>query len=312
MHSPRHRHRRRWRVAALAGLGVGAAVGIGLAVVLPSSHATPSRDGAASAPTTGATARTPRSVAATKPPSPTSRAVTASNPPPATAPTTLRTVAHPAPAGAAKVAAAKMSSCRAVVHIGDSTSESLVSANYLPNPALRLDARYAGVGAVHQNFQISGARSIVETYQGQPNAYSVAEQIAASGYKGCWVIDMGVNDAADIAVGSHVSAQQRIQRMMSVVGSQPVMWVAVKTLVPSGPYAESNMQSWNAALQQACPVYRNMRILNWAGLAQPSYYIPDGIHYNTPGSGVLAAAFATGLARAFPANGPAFSRCLVP
>jgi hypothetical protein len=32
--------------------------------------------------------------------------------------------------------------------------------------------------------QISAARSIVETFAGQPNVYTVAGQIAASAYKG--------------------------------------------------------------------------------------------------------------------------------
>ncbi len=300
VHSPRHRHhpRRRWRTAAIAGLGVAAAVGIALAVVLPSNHSASPQNGTASRPAPGPTATTPTAVAATRPPAASTTAVSAA--------------ARPVPSRPARTPAATMSSCHAVVHIGDSTSESLVSANYLPNPALRLDARYARVGAIHQNLQISGARSIVETYEGQPNAYTVAQEIIASGYKGCWVIAMGVNDAADIAVGSRVSAPQRIERMMSVIGSQPVMWVAVKSLVASGPYAESNMQSWNAALLQSCASHPNMRVLNWAALAQPSYYIPDGIHYNSPGSAVLAAAFATGLVNAFPASGPAPTHCLVP
>jgi hypothetical protein len=204
-----------------------------------------------------------------------------------------------------------MSSCRFVVHIGDSTSESLVSSNYLPNPAQLLTAQYARVGAVHQNMQISGARSIVETYEGQPNAFTVAQAIVASGYKGCWVVDMGVNDSADIAVGSRVGALERIQRMMSVIGSQPVLWVAVRTLVTSGPYAETHMQSWNASLVQMCAAHPNMRVFNWAPEAQPSYYIPDGIHYNSPGSAVLAAALANGLARAFPQVGSSPNGCLV-
>ena len=37
-------------------------------------------------------------------------------------------------------------SCRAVIHIGDSTSEGLVSSDYLPDPALRIEAQYARVG----------------------------------------------------------------------------------------------------------------------------------------------------------------------
>ena len=206
---------------------------------------------------------------------------------------------------------ATRSSCQSVVHIGDSTSESLVSANYLPNPLQRLNARYAAVGAVHQNLQISGARSIVETFEGQPNAYTVAQAIAATGYKGCWVVAMGVNDAADIAVGSRVSAPERIERMMSVIKTQPVLWIAVKTLVTSGPYAESNMASWNAALVEACASHPNMRVLNWAAVAQPGDYIADGIHYNSPGSAVLASTLAVGLVRAFPQPGPSPAPCLV-
>jgi hypothetical protein len=199
-----------------------------------------------------------------------------------------------------------------VTHIGDSTSESLVSADYIPDAAERLDARYSAVGAVHQDFQISGARSIVETWHGFPNAYTVATQVASTGWHGCWVVDMGVNDAADIAVGSNVDASERIQRMMSVIGNQPVMWIAVKSLMSSGPYSNVNMQAWNAALLQACRAHPNMKVLNWNAQALPSYFISDGVHYNSPGSVVLAAALAKGLAVGFPRAGRPPSGCLVP
>jgi hypothetical protein len=311
MHSPRHRHtRRRWTVA-IAGLGIVAAAGIAAAVLLPSSHSDPprSRTGSQTAPAT-----VPTAVPATTKPTEVATTTPTATPSPSAGPIVKASSRPTLPARATvpRATTATTSSCRAVVHIGDSTSESLISADYLPNPAQRLSARYAHVGATYQNFQISGARSIVETYEGQPNAYTVAREIAASGYKGCWVVDMGINDAADIAAGSRVTAPQRIQRMMSVIGNQPVMWVAVRTLVASGPYAESNMQAWNTALLGACAAHPNMRVFNWAALAQRSYYIPDGIHYNSPGSAILAAALATGLVRAFPASGPAPTECLVP
>jgi lysophospholipase L1-like esterase len=123
---------------------------------------------------------------------------------------------------------------------------------------------------------------------------------------------MGVNDAANIAAGSNVGALERMRRMMSVIGSQPALWVAVRTLVASGPYADTHMQSWNTSLLQMCAAHPNMRVFNWAGEVQPAYYIPDGIHYNTPGSAILAAALADGLARAFPATRPSPASCLVP
>jgi hypothetical protein len=305
MHLPSQRRSGRRRTVALAAVGVLVAVGIVLAIELPSSNSGSSR--AATSPQASKSTAT-RSTAATTT-NPKAVATTGSTAVPGS---TVKVVEPPVTAPPTTVPAATLSSCRSVVHIGDSTSETLISPDYLPNPLQRLSTTYAQVGAIHQNFQISGARSIVETYEGQPNAYTVAQEIVASGYQGCWVVDMGVNDAADIAVGSHVGAAQRIQSMMSVIGRQPVMWVAVRTLVPSGPYAETNMQAWNAALLQACATYRNMRVFNWSALAQPGYYIADGIHYNTPGSAVLAAAFATALVRAFPATGPAPSQCLVP
>ena len=131
------------------------------------------------------------------------------------------------------------------MHIGDSTSEGLLSPDYLPNPRQRIAAQYARVGVTTFIPEISGARSIVETYQGQPNAYTVAEQLVRQGYRGCWVLALGTNDAADVYVGSPVSLAARISEMMSLVGNQPVMWVNVKSLVASGPYAGENMLLWN-------------------------------------------------------------------
>ena len=138
------------------------------------------------------------------------------------------------------------------------------------------------------------------------------EQAVAAGYKGCWVVAMGVNDAADIAVGSNVDAPERIQRMMSVIGAQPVMWVAVRTLVSSGPYSEANMAAWNVALLHSCPSYPNMRVMDWPSEVQAPDYISDGIHYSSAGSAVYSAALAAGLATSFPRSGTSPSSCLVP
>jgi peptidoglycan/LPS O-acetylase OafA/YrhL/lysophospholipase L1-like esterase len=193
--------------------------------------------------------------------------------------------------------------CQSVVHIGDSTSESLVSNDYL-NPPQQLPAQYEQVGVQNVDLQISGARSIVETYEGQPNGYQVAQQLLGQGYNGCWVIALGTNDAADVAVGSNVGMAERVQRMMTLIGNQPVMWVNAISLLNSGPYSESYMQQWNQALVQACPAYPNMRVFNWAAIAQPSYFISDGIHYTSAGSAVRANAIAQALAKAFPASPP--------
>jgi hypothetical protein len=127
----------------------------------------------------------------------------------------------------------RMSSCRAVAHLGDSTSEGLISPDYLPDPRQRLAAQYARVGATSQRCDISSARSIVETLRGQTNGHVAATQLIDKGFHGCWVIALGDNDTADVYVGSTVSLPTRIARMMSAIGDQPVLWVNVKSLLTS-------------------------------------------------------------------------------
>jgi peptidoglycan/LPS O-acetylase OafA/YrhL len=194
-------------------------------------------------------------------------------------------------------------SCSSVIYIGDSTSEGLTSANYLPNPKQRIDARYARVGVAIRHYEISGARSIVETYQGEPNAQDVAQRWKNYGYRGCWVLALGTNDTANVYVGARLGRLARIQRMMSLIGNQPVMWVNVRSLLTSGPYNEQAMQLWDNALLQACHEYKNMRIFDWARLANDRWFSDDGIHYNTPGYAARSRLIAQALANAFPASG---------
>ncbi len=201
-------------------------------------------------------------------------------------------------------------SCTAVAHIGDSTSDGLVSPDYLPDPNERIQARYEAVGVQAVYTDITGARSVVEVLPGTTNGYQAAQNLISHGFRGCWVIALGTNDTADVAVGSNVGLATRIQEMMQVTHGEPVMWVNVISLLSSGPYAEANMQKWNTALMQACPRYPNMRVFNWAALPQPSWFINDGIHYTSAGYAKRALYIADGLAMAFPQTGKSAS-CLV-
>jgi lysophospholipase L1-like esterase len=191
-------------------------------------------------------------------------------------------------------------SCRSVVHIGDSTSDGLVLPDYQPDAALRIPAQYRRVGVSQFIDKVSGARSMVETWHGFPNAYTVAEQLIQRGYHGCWVLALGTNDAADVAIGSKASMPFRIREMMAVTQGQPVLWVNVKTLLHSGPYSESGMRQWNSDLLQACQRYPNMHIYDWASVAQPGWFIPDGIHYTPAGYAQRARLIADALALGFP------------
>jgi peptidoglycan/LPS O-acetylase OafA/YrhL len=222
---------------------------------------------------------------------------------------TAPTAISPAKQRAAAPSPAR-SSCRAVIHIGDSTSEGLTSPDYLPDPRLRIEAQYDRVGATTQHYEISGARSIVETYQGEPNAYTVAQAWKQDEYRGCWVLALGTNDTADVYAGSNVNRPARIKQMMAVIGNQPVLWITVKSLLTTGPYAEQNMQLWDDALLQACHQYPNMRVFDWAAVVKNKWFIDDGIHFNTPGYAARSRLIATGLAHAFPAAGHS-SGCVV-
>ncbi len=194
-------------------------------------------------------------------------------------------------------------SCRAVVHIGDSTSDGLVSPDYLPDPADRITARYADVGVRTVITNITGARSVVEVLPGTVNGYDAAMTLYRQGFRGCWVIALGTNDTADVAAGSQVGLMTRVERMMAAAHGEPVMWVNVISLLSSGPYAEANMQRWNATLLRACARYPNMRVFDWAALAKRQWFISDGIHYTSAGYAARARDIADALARAFPASG---------
>jgi hypothetical protein len=201
-------------------------------------------------------------------------------------------------------------SCRAVAHIGDSTSDGLVSRAYLPKPGERITAQYEDVGVRSVVTDISGARSVVEVLPGQINGYDAMRSITRGGFRGCWVIALGTNDTADVAAGSNVGLMTRISRVMKAANGEPVMWVNVKSLLSSGPYAEPNMARWDQALLRECAKYPNMRVFNWAAEVRTKWYISDGIHFTSIGYKHRATMIADALARAFPAAGQS-TGCLV-
>jgi len=206
--------------------------------------------------------------------------------------------------GSREAGSPNTSSCSSVAYIGDSTSEGMILPNYLPNEDQRLGPQYARVGATSQFLEISGARSIVETLsQEQASGLALARELEAKGFDGCYMIGLGTNDAANVFVGSAVSLDARIRQMMRIMGDQPVLWVTVKSLLTSGPYAEENMQLWNSALEDACSEYPNMRIFDWASHTEDDWFTEDGTHYTSEGYRHRARLTANGLAHAFPASG---------
>jgi hypothetical protein len=174
-----------------------------------------------------------------------------------------------------------------------------MTASYLPAPA-QIDSQYARVGVTETHLEIDGARSIVETHHGSPNAQDRAASWRNAGYQGCWVFALGTTDAANFGAGSTFDARTRIDRMMSVAGNEPVLWVTVKTLVPDGPWSNTNMQVWNHALAEAATRYPNLRVFEWNEVVQDNWFSSDGIHYTSDGYAQRARLIADALGQGFP------------
>ena len=205
----------------------------------------------------------------------------------------------PAPDTSTTTTRPQRTRCRALAHIGDSITVAMTGAA-LP-PDARLDAQYSRVGVSDPLIDASGARSIVETLPGQVSAYDAAIALRDAGFVGCWVIQVGTNDAANIAAGSRVDQATRIDRMMSVVGSDPVLWVDAISLVRSGDYARTNMQRWDDALADARRRYPALQVFAWSTEARDEWFLPDGVHYTAEGYTVLARSVADALVAALPA-----------
>jgi hypothetical protein len=231
----------------------------------------------------------------------------ASTTPVAAAPqVTVPAVQHQLPAKAPlfvdRQAAPPATSCRAVVHIGDSTSTGSMKEAYVGDPDKRLDAQLSRVGVEESYLELMGGRSLVEHRADHENGVMVAERLRAAGFEGCWVVALGTNDAANVAKHPKVDRVERIERMMRVIGDDPVMWVDAITTTHDGYWASFNMQLWNDDLATTLSAYPNARIYRWSMDIEEEWWANDGIHYNSKGYTARARYVADALAAAFPAN----------
>jgi hypothetical protein len=191
-------------------------------------------------------------------------------------------------------------SCEQVVHIGDSTGVPLFDPTGVGGEEMTQDAQYRAVGVDVVYPDNSGARAIVEHHNGNPSALDVAEGVRANDYHGCWVLMIGTNDAANIAAGSNVSADERIRRMMNVIGGDPVLWVDAVTQRTDDAFRNASMLAWNEELYRVTAEYPNVRVFRWYDVVQPQWFRNDGVHYTVEGSAQRAALTAQSLVFFFP------------
>lgn len=215
--------------------------------------------------------------------------------PPATSTTTPSTTVEPTTSTTATTemtstiptvvrAGSPKTSCTRLAYIGDSVSLGMVSNDASPDAPTALAQRVAAIGVAELRAEVSGGRSIVETLPGQENAVQVATRLRSEGFSGCWVIAVGTNDAANIAAGAGRQEVDRIQSLMAVIGTDPVLWLDAATVAEEGFWASSNMETWDAVLTSLVPSYPNLRIAAWSAVVQPQWYQPDGIHLLDEGS----------------------------
>jgi hypothetical protein len=240
---------------------------------------------------------------------PTTIATATTQPAPAPASTTASTVstATTVPASPTTVLPPPTSApppprtaCTRVLHIGDSTTVGAISAEYVAEPRHRLDAQYRRVGATDVSIDASPGRSIVERLAGAPSAHDVAIAARGRGYRGCWVVAIGTNDAANIGAGANLGAAARIDRIMEAVDGDPVLWVDAVTFTDEGAWAQANMAAWNVALRDAVGRHPNLRVYEWSRVAHADWFTSDGVHDNSTGAAYRAALLADALAAAFP------------
>ena len=183
-------------------------------------------------------------------------------------------------------------SCESVAHIGDSTSVHL-----------QIGDLYSSIGVRHLSFEAAGGRSIIEHRSNRENGPMVASRLIESGFSGCWVIALGTNDAANIARGSRRDAEFRINRMMSIIGDSPALWVDSATTTVDGYYASPNMAAWNESLDKVLAGFPMAKVYRWSDDVVPGWLVADGIHYTKNGNKERGEHIVMALARAFPDHG---------
>ena len=194
-------------------------------------------------------------------------------------------------------------SCTAVVHVGDSTSIGMYDDQSLPDPADHAEAAYLAAGADYVRESVFGPRATTDGWNEYPSTVDSVKQLLAEGQPEgtCWVINTGVNDAANVAVGSIPPVEERIRIMLDLLDGQRVMWPTTVSDTESGPWAQANMREFNEALLRVQKDYPNLRVFDWAAEVDHAWFLEgDFVHYNATGNAERSHRFAGALVRAFP------------
>lgn len=184
--------------------------------------------------------------------------------------------------------------CVEIAHIGDSLTAYTI-------PALETAYRSQGF---QPTVDAHGGRAILQKLSSDPKTgKQAAMDLRASGFGGCWVVALGTNDTANVAVGSSYTRAKAIDEMMAAIDPDKkakVLWVNARTKMSSGAWHNDNMQKWNVELENAKARWPNLQVFDWASysVVNPAAY-SDGIHHTSAGYEVRNAAIAAAAKRAF-------------
>lgn len=170
-----------------------------------------------------------------------------------------------------------------VIHIGDSNTVAAEKSDILSEA-------YEEAG-LQATINASGGRSLKEYLNGgspdtnEDNGVDgLIRELEQADDDATVVMAMGVNDAANIVVGSATDASARIEAVMEAAGEgRLVVWPTVA--VGDGAaqyYTEEGAESFNEALRDAAEEHDNLLLVDWAESVEDDWFA-DGIHYNEEG-----------------------------
>lgn len=207
--------------------------------------------------------------------------------------------------------------CKTLGWVGDSLSVPLLAEGRgtIQRGAVGQDTPLAkdllpqGVSTIY--YDVAGGRSAVETVNGTPNAVDALASLPAAD---CYFAAIGTNDAANIAVGSAVDAQERVKRLVAAASGKPLfmMTVAIGPNATQNGYTPAAAKTMNDAITAGLPAGS---VLDWAARSQSGLLAADGIHDSAEGTSSRARAVGVFFAGATPAgaaDGPGADQCQAP
>ena len=185
--------------------------------------------------------------------------------------------------GASSAASDVARASTTVIHIGDSNTVAAEKSDILSEA-------YEEAG-LQVTINASGGRSLKEYLNGgspdtnEDNGVDgLIRELEQADDDATVVMAMGVNDAANIVVGSATDASARIEAVMEAAGEgRLVVWPTVA--VGDGAaqyYTEEGAESFNEALRDAAKEHDNLLLVDWAESVVDNWFT-DGIHYNEEG-----------------------------